>query len=117
MGDSNQARERRRSVRVEVDLPLSWQRVHFDHEEPPRPARAVDLSEGGVRMALSAGDELSIGDVIRIELGTSDLTVTRRGLVVSTRDGVHVAFRSAEGAESGSVMSAMGQWAERRARA
>jgi c-di-GMP-binding flagellar brake protein YcgR len=117
MADANEAVDRRRSVRVEVDLPLTWRLVHFDHEEAPRGARAVDISEGGVRLILQDGDQLALGDVIRIDVTSTELTVTRRGLVVSTRDGVHVAFRSAASDEASSVMSALGLWGQRRSRA
>jgi hypothetical protein len=116
MGEANEHSERRSSVRVEVDLPLTWRLVHFDREEPPRRARAVDISEGGVRLELEDTDRLDLGDVIRVEIDARDLTVSRRGLVVSTRAGIHVAFRSAGSAESPSVLEALGLWSERRDR-
>jgi c-di-GMP-binding flagellar brake protein YcgR len=116
MGEASEHSERRTSVRVEVDLPLTWRLVHFDREEPPRRARAVDISEGGVRLELEDADRLDLGDVIRVEIEARDLTVSRRGLVVSTRAGIHVAFRSNESADAPSVLEALGLWNERRDR-
>ena len=116
MGDENQHTDRRSSIRVEVDLPLTWRLVHFDREEEARPARAVDISEGGVRLELEDGDRLDLGDVIRIEITSQDISVSRRGLVVSSRGGIHVAFRSASSGEAPSVMAALGLWEDRRER-
>lgn len=107
MADPNQ-HERRTHVRVEVDLPLTWRLVHFDSEDEPRPARALDISEGGMRLALDPGDELHLGDVVRIDLVAGSASVSRQALVVSTRAGVHVAFRSEDAVVNPPVMATLG---------
>ena len=93
MSNESEQGNRRRHPRVSVDLPLVWRRQHLEREDEPRPARAVDISEGGIRLELEAGDVLRLGDVIAVELRAEPTPVSRRGLVVSTDPGVHVAFR------------------------
>jgi hypothetical protein len=99
--------DRRAHPRLAVELPLTWRRQHFDREEPARPARALDISEGGVRLELGFGDVLHLGEVLELELsGGAPTPIQRRGLVVSTHAGVHVAFRESPDGES--LLTALG---------
>lgn len=104
----NNTGERRAGPRVPVDLPVTWRLVHYDSEGPPRGGRALDLSEGGARLELAPGDALLLGDVVRVDLVAQEVTVSRRGLVVSTQAGIHLAFRSAAADESPSVLAPLG---------
>lgn len=110
MAQMNSQAERRSSVRIEVDLPVTWRLVHFDREDAPREARALDISEGGCLLRISPSDRLQVGDVIHVEFEAPEILVSRRGLVVSTTAGVHIAFRSAARNEAPSVMAALGLW-------
>lgn len=102
------AHERRAHVRVDVDLPVTWRLVHLRSEDEPRPGRAVDISEGGIRLVLEPGDRLNLGEVVRIDVTSGSISLSRQGLVVSTRDGVRVAFRSSDDAAAGPpVMSTL----------
>lgn len=100
--------ERREHVRVEVDLPVTWRRVHFDSEDEPRRGRALDISEGGLRLELSPGDQLSLGEVVRIDVASGGITLSRQGLVVSTRAGIHIAFRRADADVAPPVLTTLG---------
>lgn len=100
--------ERREHVRVEVDLPVTWRLVHFDSEDEPRPGRALDISEGGLRLELTPGDQLNLGDVVRIDVASGSVTLSRQGLVVSTRAGIHVAFRRADADVAPPVLATLG---------
>lgn len=98
---------RRQHPRVPVNLPLVWRRQHLEREDEPRSGRAVDISEGGLRLELEAGDVLNLGDVITVELAAEPVPVQRRGLVVSTNPGVHVAFKQLPDSDE-SLLSLLG---------
>jgi hypothetical protein len=90
-----EVRERRQHQRVEITLPVTVERL--GSRSVAASGSTIDLGEGGA--CLVAPARFAVGDVVELSLGSGELSVRHRGLVVGQQEHagtatLNIAFRT-----------------------